>query len=177
MILKLIPHSRVDTIVVKLPESDMIVDPRPIDIDENFKFKVSVKGTSMTVTRIGRKENQSPGWEYDSVRFRAYKSDEFRHSFKSGKYLLHGLEYERAPLDATEVIVKDGIDTINYGTFYGCKFLTKVHLPKSVKRIENCPFYDCVSLQFVQLPPNFEYIGNAAFGRCSSFRVLYFNLL
>ena len=203
MILKLIPPSDEDTATYHLPEPNMAVDPRPntndrgcsnavpfhpdlsfmhIDCkgifnrndeeEKNVIFEVKVDGTSMTVTRINRPEDQQPGW-IGMLTFRVYKNNEFRFSFTSTKYLFHGLEDEHPPIDATEVIVKDGVETITEFAFKFCLSLTKVTLPNTVTRIEDDAFFGCESLQYIQLPPNLHYIGKGAFHTCSSLRALY----
>ena len=60
MIIESIPPNCADTavpVVHQLPEPDMVVNPRPTN-----KFKVCIKGTTMTLPRINRKENE--GTEY-----------------------------------------------------------------------------------------------------------------
>ena len=58
MILKIIPRSRDDTVLVtKLPQPDMVVDPRARGfMDQYFKFEVSVNGRALTITRIEREK-------------------------------------------------------------------------------------------------------------------------
>ena len=67
MIIESIPPSRADTVPVvhQLPEPDMVVDPRPTNYNHCigfYNFEVSIKGTTIILTRIYRKENEMPGW-------------------------------------------------------------------------------------------------------------------
>ena len=164
------PPSDEDTVVHQLPEPDMIVDPRIIE--ERYKFKVTVNGTTLTITRTDPPENRDRSWDYQK-QFRVYNINEDRYSFESTHYIYHGLENERAPLDTTEVIIKDGVKRIRPGAFYQCRSLVKVTIPDSVKRIEQSAFYYCDSLRFIQLPPNLEYIGEAAFFYCTSLETVF----
>ena len=88
-------------------------------------------------------------------------------------YLFHGLEDEEVPKDSTEVIIKDGVETIRNYAFSYCESLVKITIPDSVKTIGNCAFLKCTSLRFIQLPPNLQYIGLEAFSECSSLEAVY----
>ena len=176
MIIKLIPKRNWidDTIVHELPEPDMIIDPRPIIEwfsriqEESFKCRVTVNGTSLTVTRTGGNKclRHYP-------RFRVYGDKEDFCSFQSTKYIYQGLDYETAPEDTTEVIVKDGVERIWGWAFCKCTSLTKVTIPSTVKCIGSHAFGECTSLQYIQLPSSLQYIGKSAFVGCSSLRALY----
>ena len=166
------PPSRVDTAVRQLPEPDLVVDPRPIGgWNSGYKFKVTVKGTTLTITRTDPPEDRDLAYKYgdvltgwlDGISFRVYNVNEDRYSFESTRYIYHGLEHEEAPRDSTELIIKDGVETIQTRAFYNCKSLVKVTIPGSVKRIEKGAFQFCTSLCFIQLPPNLQYIGEDVF--------------
>ena len=173
------PWNTVNTAVqYRLREPDMVVDPRPIGCEDLYKFKVTVNGTRLTINKTNQKRGS--GWMFlPPIYFRVYKSNEHRYSFQSTKYLYHGLRNERAPLDTTEIIFKDGIETIRaYQAFGGsafefCKSLLKMTIPDSVKRIEGEAFCGCQSLQFIQLPPDLQYIGKDAFRGCSSLDAVF----
>ena len=136
MILKLIPSTIVDHIVIhQLPQPDMVVDPRPIfhiHEEKDYKFEVAVNGG--TVTRINRKENESPGWDV-GIKFRVYSRNEFHYSLESTIYVYHGIKYERAPRNATEIIIKNGIKTIRSRAFQYCFSLSKITMPNTVTTI------------------------------------------
>ena len=171
MILRLFPASRVDTAVHQLPEDGMVVDPRPISRKE-FKFVISVNGTALSITRIDRKEGEVPGWDVTLI-FRLYSRNEFHYSFESTKYLYHGLDGEKAPGDATEAIVKDGVESIRFYAFWGCFSLSKIIFPNSLTAIALGSFGRCLSLRSIQFPPNLQFIGVHAFDECSSLEAIY----
>ena len=96
MIIKIIRPSQEDTAVDQLPEPNMVVDPRPNNwAVSNFKFKVTIDGMTMTVTRTDTKDGDH-GW-WNRIKFQVYDQNEFWFSFLSSTYLLHGLEREMAP--------------------------------------------------------------------------------
>jgi len=55
----------------------------------------------------------------------------------------------------SELVVPDGVFSIADGAFWGCKRITSVILPESVKSIGKDAFKDCINLK------NMEYNGNA----------------
>jgi len=72
---------------------------------------------------------------------------------------------------------KDSIKTINigsgvtkicYGAFSGCKNLTSVSLPSTLKEIGNEAFSDCTKLSSIVIPENVYEIYSYAFSGCSS---------
>ena len=178
MILKLIHSNDEDTAVYQLPELDMIVDPRPNSWESQYKFEVTVNGTALTVMRIDPPEDRdldydaSTGW-CDEIYFRVYLRNEFHYSFESTKYLYYGIPGERAPLDTTEVIVKDGAETIMGYAFNHRESLVKVTIPDTVTEIETGAFCACYSLRLIQLPPNLQRIGWDAFRGCKSLEAIY----
>ena len=171
MIIKWIPSSDEDTAVHQLPEPDMVVDPTPV-YQETFKVKVTVNGTAMTLTRIDRKENERPGWKGRAY-FRVYSRNEFHYSFESTKYLYHCIDGERAPRDATEIVVKDGVERIWEYAFRDCRSLSKITIPDTVTSIDKCVFAECIRLRCIQLPPKLQYIGQNAFHACLSLEAIY----
>ena len=61
------------------------------------KFRFSVNGRTLTITRI----DEDGGWYY--YKLRVYLSTEDIPDFTSTVYTFHGLDYEQAPRDTTEV--------------------------------------------------------------------------
>ena len=170
MIIKLIPPSVEDTLVHELPEPDMVVNPRHIG-DWPSKFEVAVIGTELTLTRINRKEDERPGWNH--IAFRVYSRNEFHYSFESTKYLYHGIKREQAHRGATEIVVKDGVETIRRWAFMDCYSLSKITIPNNVTSIEFLAFFRCHSLRSIELPPNLQHIGESAFEDCWSLKDIY----
>lgn len=55
--------------------------------------------------------------------------------------------------------IKDGTVGIAYGAFWGCKELTEVTIPNSVKYIDDYVFYKCTNLNSITFPGEIDYIG------------------
>ncbi|MBQ3082180.1 MAG: leucine-rich repeat protein, partial [Clostridia bacterium] len=68
----------------------------------------------------------------------------------------------------TSITLPQGVTSIGYSTFYGCSSLTSITIPHSVTRIGNDVFYGCSSLTSITLPQGVTSIGYSAFGYCSS---------
>ena len=171
MIIKEVPASNEETAVYELPEPEMAVNSRPVNF-QSFKFEVSVKRAAVEITRIDRRGKRGQGWP-ESMRFLVYSRNEFRYSFESTKYLYHGIEDERPPLGTTEIIVRDGVETIGQYPFDRCLSLLKITIPDTVTRIGGRAFFECTSLRSIQLPPNLQYVGYEAFRRCLSLEAIY----
>jgi len=163
MFIVTVPSSRTNSIEVLLEHDDMVLDPR---IMGGFRF--SVKGRTLTITRIDRDE----GW-YGSFGLRAYLSTENIPDFTSTVYTYHGLRYEEAPKDTTQVIFHPSVTIIHNGAFFGCKSLVRVTIPDTVTRIEGLAFSGCVSLRFIRLSTNLEFIGTMAFNGCTSIDAVF----
>ena len=69
--------------------------------------------------------------------------------------------------EVTEVVVPDGIETLN-NTFTKASYLTSVTIPNSVTKISKDAFYGCSSLISVNIPEGITEIGKDAFYGCSS---------
>lgn len=72
-----------------------------------------------------------------------------------------------------EVVLQEGVERIGYDEsvwayqpFYGCKNLTKVQMPSTVKRIDGLSFAGCTKLKKIDLPRGLTYIGGEAFRDC-----------
>lgn len=75
---------------------------------------------------------------------------------------------ERGGTDRLHVILYDGVEKIDDGAFYGCKWLVDVDLPSSVTKIGNSAFEGCVQLDSVVLHEGLMEIGRFAFRNCSA---------
>ena len=60
-------------------------------------------------------------------------------------------------------VIPDGITIIGAGAFHGCRHMTSMAIPESVKNIEDDAFTCCYSLAEIQLPANLESLGRWAF--------------
>ena len=67
----------------------------------------------------------------------------------------------------TEATIPEGIEEIS-ATFAGCKELTVVHLPSSLKKIGKDTFSLCKSLGSIEIPNSVTEIGESAFYACES---------
>ena len=67
-----------------------------------------------------------------------------------------------------DIVVPDGVTSIENGVFKGCSSLTSVNLPEGLTSIGDSAFSDCSSLASVSLAEGLTSIGDSAFSDCSS---------
>ena len=67
----------------------------------------------------------------------------------------------------TNVKIPDSVTSIGDSTFCGCSGLTSITIPNSVTSIGNSTFVNCTSLTNVKIPDSVTSIGHSAFGGCS----------
>ena len=68
----------------------------------------------------------------------------------------------------TDLVIPNGVESINSGAFYNCSGLTSVVIPDSVTSIGSSAFCNCSSLTSVTIPDNVTSIGAYAFFGCDS---------
>lgn len=68
----------------------------------------------------------------------------------------------------TDVIIPEGVTSIDISAFFGCESLTSVTIPDSVTSIESLAFCQCKSLTSVTIPEGVTSIGGSAFSFCES---------
>ena len=78
---------------------------------------------------------------------------------------IKGAFYENRNI--THIRISEGIEEIDYMSFYSCTSLVSVKLPSSVKTIEHAAFKDCIALNRINLSENLEEIMPYAFSDCS----------
>ena len=66
-----------------------------------------------------------------------------------------------------KVVINNGVTSIGYDAFYGCKGLTSVTIPNSVTSIGGSAFSDCTGLTSITIPNSVTSIGDYAFGDCT----------
>ena len=66
------------------------------------------------------------------------------------------------------VTIPEGVTTISLYAFSGCKNVTSVKLPLSLKIIYGGAFSGCTSLSSIKIPANVERISRSAFKDCKS---------
>ena len=65
-----------------------------------------------------------------------------------------------------QVVLKEGLQTINGCAFYGCESLARISLPSTLTEIGEEAFYRCNSLRVVEFQGVVQEIGEDAFGSC-----------
>jgi len=170
MIIVYIPRSLTNSIDVPLEHANMVIDPRIIDTwGRGYKFRFSVNGRTLTITRI----DEDGGWNHGDVHLRAYLPTEDIPDFTSTVYLYHGLYDEQAPEDTTKVNFAPSVTTIQMNAFRGCRSLVRITIPDTITVIDDDAFRDCDSLRYIRLPINLELISIAAFANCKSLEAVF----
>lgn len=73
----------------------------------------------------------------------------------------------------TDVVIPDGVFSIDDDVFRNCEEITSVVIPDSVKYIKEGAFYNCTKLKTVTMSKNILSIGEDAFGNCHSLKKVY----
>lgn len=89
-----------------------------------------------------------------------------------------GMKYDEMPWakyydDATAIVIKDGVETINAQSFYGFIAVTSVDLPSTVTQIGSEAFRGCSNLKSINIPSNVDWIEEEAFRDCGSLTSVY----
>lgn len=66
-----------------------------------------------------------------------------------------------------EVVLHEGLETIGIAAFLDCSSLEKIHIPASVRIIEEAAFRGCHALREVTFSEGIEIIGENAFRECN----------
>ncbi|MCH5184860.1 MAG: leucine-rich repeat protein [Oscillospiraceae bacterium] len=64
------------------------------------------------------------------------------------------------------VVIEDGVKSIETLAFSGCKYLKTVKLPKTISIIPDSTFSGCSALTEIVIPGNVKQVGNSAFSSC-----------
>jgi len=68
----------------------------------------------------------------------------------------------------SEVVIQDGVTTVNEFAFRDCVNLKQIAIPTSVMTLKEGAFFGCTGLQTVTVPGNVRTLGNSVFGSCDS---------
>jgi len=66
----------------------------------------------------------------------------------------------------SEIILPQTLKSIGYGTFSECNF-EKIYIPNSVSKIGLHAFWNCMNLKVVNIPNSVSFIGISTFAYCS----------
>ena len=75
--------------------------------------------------------------------------------------------YNNENTEITNLVIPNGVTTINDYAFAGCSGLTSITIPSSVTSIGMCAFDDCTGLTSITIPKGVRTIGSSAFSGCS----------
>ena len=67
----------------------------------------------------------------------------------------------------TEIVIPDGVTSIDAWAFYGCSSLVSITIPDSVTSIGSSAFSGCTGLTSITIPDDVTSIGSYAFSRCT----------
>lgn len=70
----------------------------------------------------------------------------------------------------TEVVLPDGLQTIDTHAFWGCESLRYINIPNGVQTIGYGTFWGCSDLDYIDLPDSIETIEGGAFHYCDKLR-------
>ena len=73
-------------------------------------------------------------------------------------------------IDLEEIIIPDGVTEIEYATFFNCKNLKRIILPKSIRKIGDGAFGYCTSLEEIKIPDGVTEIKYEAFWGCEKLK-------
>lgn len=80
--------------------------------------------------------------------------------------------------ELVSVLVSDSVEEIHYNTFYNCKSLKTVNLPKGLKSIDQYAFGECPQLQRIDVPDGADVhrdaFGTSLFTHLREYGFLYF---
>ena len=73
-------------------------------------------------------------------------------------------------IDLKEIIIPDGVEVIEKGTFKDCTDLKKVDIPKTLRKIGDEAFENCISLEEIKIPEGVIEIGDETFLNCKNLK-------
>ncbi len=79
--------------------------------------------------------------------------------------------YLNGEIISGDIVIEEGVTSIEYRAFYNCSEITSITLPESLTSISREAFSCCSMLERINIPQKVEYIGYLAFNGCSIKRV------
>ncbi|MBO4293049.1 MAG: leucine-rich repeat domain-containing protein [Clostridia bacterium] len=139
---------------------DEIVMPNQFGFNENLEESVERVVKEDPSKFIFRNKKGSKAFEKNISNLRNEEEPIGRKEIGMSDVLENGLQ-------SSKIVIKD-VDVIGEFTFAECQNLEEVIIEEGVKSIERGAFAFCPNLKRVQLPKSLEYIGSCAFALCES---------
>ena len=73
----------------------------------------------------------------------------------------------------TELVIPEGVETLELDAFACCHNLVSVQLPSTLETISRGVFWDCPSIEEIRIPAGVRTIGEYAFFHCSKLKHVY----
>lgn len=81
----------------------------------------------------------------------------------NGLYIKNNTIIGVADKNMTKAVIPEGVTSIGYWAFFGCRNLTSITIPEGVTSIDNFAFEHCDSLTSITIPESVTSIGDEAF--------------
>ena len=92
----------------------------------------------------------------------------------SGKGVIQHYDVNKYSKKCVRVIIKEGIEGIQFGSFLGFRFMKEIQLPNTLQYIGKVAFSNCSSLKSVKIPPKVKELTESFIG-CDSLRQISFS--
>lgn len=92
----------------------------------------------------------------------------------SGKGWIQSSDVNKYSKKCVRVIIKEGIEGIQFGSFLGFRFMKEIQLPNTLQYIGKVAFSNCSSLKSVKIPPKVKELTESFIG-CDSLRQISFS--
>lgn len=150
---------------VFIPDSVTSIGARAFKKCENLQNVVIGKNVKV-IGFAAFEECRLPG-RVDITDMESWCSIEFAYGNVDSNPLYNKLYLYLNNTRVTEVVIPDGITSINDALFAGCWTITSVVIPDSVTSIGASAFSGCKMLKNITIPDSVTSIGSAAFSECT----------